>query len=111
MIALTLATFALYIAAMCEQSIIVRSTYDTVYQAFISSDGGSTLTVQCSICLEDVHSNDESNNDVAEPEEEGVKLNCGHIFHHKCIDSWVRTSSLSESSCPNCRTVLIESNE
>ena len=38
----------------------------------------------CTICLEDVSN---------------VPLECGHIFHNKCIDKWLEEND----TCPNCR--------
>jgi len=40
----------------------------------------------CTICLE--------------PCFNGVEIECGHIFHKKCIEKW---TSLKQT-CPNCRT-------
>lgn len=44
------------------------------------------------------------------PQEEGVlrntpkKLGCGHIFHFKCLKSWLER----QQSCPTCRTSLLQ---
>ena len=40
----------------------------------------------CSICLDDVLNS-------------GKKVKCGHLFHKKCIDEWIKQSN----ECPNCR--------
>ena len=39
----------------------------------------------CTICLE--------------PCLNGVEIECGHIFHKKCIEKWVALNK----TCPNCR--------
>jgi len=44
---------------------------------------------ECEICLEEYKNG-----------EELKRLPCMHIFHSKCIESWLAT----ESVCPNCRT-------
>jgi hypothetical protein len=31
------------------------------------------------------------------------KLNCGHIYHIKCIDNWIN-KNIVNPTCPNCRT-------
>ena len=40
----------------------------------------------CTICLE--------------PCLNGVEIECGHIFHKKCIEKWTSF----KKTCPNCRT-------
>ena len=48
------------------------------------------MSVSCSICQEDVRFSDE----------EISVLNCGHLFHHKCLQRWFAT----DFSCPECRS-------
>ncbi|KAI4378519.1 hypothetical protein MLD38_015987 [Melastoma candidum] len=50
----------------------------------------STAASCCSVCLADYKGND------------GLRLlpDCGHLFHDKCIDPWLR----SHPTCPVCRT-------
>jgi hypothetical protein len=45
----------------------------------------------CSICLENFIINDQVN-----------KLSCNHIFHKKCLDSWIHNNN-----CPLCRKIII----
>ena len=102
-VALTLTTTALYIAVICYQSMSIQSDDGrSLYQPFITPSDDVVLTVQCSICLDDVkqHSQDE------EDSSSGVKLQCGHVFHKQCIDGWVDTSINRGLSCPNCRASL-----
>ena len=44
----------------------------------------------CTICLEQIQF--------------GATLECGHVFHEKCINKW----SKQGNDCPNCRARLIE---
>lgn len=53
------------------------------------------LTQQCTICMEDVKSNNTSSS---------KRLTCGHAFHTECIMHWFRMSNV----CPVCR---VEQNE
>ncbi|KAI3408764.1 RING-type domain-containing protein [Psidium guajava] len=53
--------------------------------------GGSAASSSCcSICLSEYKETD------------GLRLlpDCGHYFHSKCVDPWLRMNP----SCPNCRT-------
>jgi len=43
---------------------------------------------ECGICLDDMGC-------------QYVKLQCGHNFHHKCIESWFRCGD--SASCPFCK--------
>lgn len=42
--------------------------------------------IECSICLDHIHKNNKS-------------LVCGHAFHIKCIDNWLKVNNV----CPICR--------
>ena len=50
------------------------------------------MSVNCSICCENV---DFSNEEIS-------VLNCGHLFHHTCLQQWLDTSS----TCPDCRATV-----
>lgn len=40
---------------------------------------------------------------------DAMKLSCGHLFHEKCIRSWVRSKkSPADITCPCCREKLLE---
>lgn len=54
------------------------------------------MNKDCSICMDDIKFKKEYIR----------KLNCGHGFHKKCIDTWL-TKSLT---CPMCRCVIEENN-
>ncbi|KAJ8904689.1 hypothetical protein NDN08_001207 [Rhodosorus marinus] len=42
---------------------------------------------ECAICLMEMHTEDAS------------RLNCGHLFHTRCVDEWLKVKSL----CPVCK--------
>ena len=71
------------------------------------------FTESCIICLEDFKSNDElhtleSINKQAFEKVETSILECGHKFHRKCIEDWLK----KETNCPICRMKFnIKSNE
>ncbi|MES1922127.1 hypothetical protein MHBO_003642 [Bonamia ostreae] len=50
----------------------------------------------CSICLS-----------AASMDEEARVIPCGHLFHAKCLDSWLQVKSL----CPLCRASVFKGNE
>ncbi|WFD25257.1 RING-type E3 ubiquitin transferase [Malassezia nana] len=35
------------------------------------------------------------------------KLSCGHVFHHRCLHSWLER----QQSCPTCRKDVLETND
>ena len=45
---------------------------------------------ECSICLEDIHKNEEK------------ILMCNHKFHKKCINKWTKINNI----CPLCRKII-----
>lgn len=47
----------------------------------------------CSICLDDIHANTNTN--------KNVKLDCNHLFHYDCI------SKIKNNKCPLCRRKII----
>lgn len=53
------------------------------------------LIIECSICLED------NNNS-------SIVLECGHKFHKKCINNWIKECRHSgrHSSCPLCKNII-----
>lgn len=53
--------------------------------------------IECCICCENVKTNEYIR-----------ELNCGHVFHKKCIDKWLLSSMKEKEtvSCPICRTVI-----
>ena len=50
----------------------------------------------CSICLDEIN-NDHNN-------VEGIKLQCGHFFHIKCLSEW--TIGQNKTKCPYCRAEI-----
>ena len=63
----------------------------------IDSTDKSKLT--CSICLEDITLQRKN-------KEKVVQLNCGHIYHQKCISKWCFGGITSVPNCPLCRESL-----
>ena len=51
----------------------------------------NNLLNDCSICLE-IFKNNES----------VISLPCNHIFHHECIQTWLKNSN----NCPLCRQII-----
>jgi len=53
--------------------------------------------LECCICCENVKKNEYIR-----------ELNCGHIFHKKCIDKWLLASMKEKENvnCPMCRTTI-----
>ena len=54
---------------------------------------------ECAICIEEITKKQKS-----------VTLNCGHTYHKKCLQPWVKTqtSRYMNPSCPLDRIVIIE---
>ena len=52
---------------------------------------GESNQQECSICIETINL-DKQKKDI-------VVLNCGHIFHKRCIDKW----AINTPNCPMCR--------
>ena len=54
------------------------------------------MSVTCSICHEDIDFIDE----------EVSVLNCGHLFHQRCLKRWFE----NKSTCPECRKSVAANN-
>ena len=54
------------------------------------------MSVTCAICQEDI-------NFCAE---EISVLNCGHLYHNRCLQQWLSTNS----TCPECRSAVTRNN-
>ena len=54
------------------------------------------MSVSCPICQEDIHFCDE----------EISVLNCGHLFHQRCLQRWLDTDLI----CPECRAEVTMEN-
>ena len=50
---------------------------------------------ECVICLEKYKKDDEI-----------IKLECGHIFHEKCLNTWIETKNYNYFLCPICREAI-----
>ena len=55
----------------------------------------SKETKICSICMEEI-----------QPNQIVRVLNCGHQYHHQCIDKWF----IQHKSCPYCREIFNKNN-
>lgn len=68
---------------------------------FIEHYNKSTdLDMTCGICMENMKIK----------RQKIIYLNCGHIFHDNCIQSWVKTNIQNGEipSCPKCRFCIID---
>ena len=64
--------------------------------------------MECSICLEEIEEIEPSENsylveNITKKYKNAKALDCGHIYHKKCINSWMKTNP----SCPYCRKFFI----
>ena len=50
----------------------------------------------CSICLDKLN--------ICNKEGRLVLLYCGHIYHRKCIEEWMKSAILELQTCPTCPT-------
>ena len=55
----------------------------------------SKETKICSVCMEEI-----------QPNQIVRVLNCGHQYHHQCIDKWF----IQHKSCPYCREIFNKNN-
>lgn len=51
----------------------------------------TSVNESCSICLERFKLDDVVN-----------KLNCNHMYHKECLDSWIQNNN-----CPLCRSIIV----
>ena len=61
--------------------------------------------LDCSICIEPIHLEKFKlkKNDL-------VFLECGHVYHKKCLQSWVKSQikNIDKPNCPMCRTMIVD---
>ena len=72
------------------QKYIRRFTYKNKFEKILAY-------TTCAICLENVYFNNKCL----------FLVNCKHIFHKNCINTWIR---MSTNTCPICRTIILKSN-
>ena len=65
-------------------NILVSGSYEKYSKCVKKS-----ASVMCSICME--------------VEGEKIKLDCGHMYHKKCLLEWLK----KQKSCPICRSVIL----
>ena len=68
-----------------KTSLLIKN--HTYYSQLNSEDESENSHEECSICFEEIKNNNFKT------------LNCGHIFHKNCIDSWLKINPI----CPYCR--------
>lgn len=78
-----LCVFAVILCGLVNSIIQILSILYEFIEDFID-DIKSRKTSDCTICLNTVSNK---------------PLKCGHIFHNKCIKTWLR----QHDTCPNCR--------
>lgn len=72
-----------------QKSVPMEKFYE---QTIFMSDKREKYIDRCSICIEDIN----------HVEEVCLEINCGHIFHERCISKWFRRNQ----TCPTCRNKL-----
>ncbi len=65
----------------------------------VCEEGNRYGQTQCAICMAEF-----------EPRSKVRRLACGHIFHGRCIECWVRSTIMKRPRCPICN-VSINSQE
>jgi len=79
-----------------ESSIFQSST-----EPFLRFATQENLADNCPICRDDLVSKDEPSTQVS-------FLKCGHFMHTQCIDNYIYSNFVRNSTCPVCRTVLFK---
>jgi hypothetical protein len=70
---------------------IMEQTYIDIHHPKIVHNGnGGTEGEGCVVCLEQITNGDDKR----------ILTTCGHVFHVKCIDTWLTGKS---NKCPLCR--------
>ena len=71
---------------------------DKMYPTLTQSDLESLHERTCIVCREDMSTNGDTNHT-----DKAKKLPCGHVFHFKCLRSWLER----QQACPTCRRPLL----
>lgn len=72
---------------------ITENDFNNSFIAYKYTNKNTNEITECSICI-----------DTIQEEQEVIKLSCNHIFHHKCIKSYLLNYN---NKCPLCRTSCI----
>ena len=85
-----------HLIRMCSDNSTLNTNTNIINEPLIvlkkkNVENTSLLDETCTICLDNYEKNDEI-----------TELDCGHIYHYKCIYQWVQ----SKKSCPLCRFQL-----
>ena len=69
------------------------------FNSMNQTDEIKNSTQECAICIDEITKKQKS-----------VTLNCGHTFHKKCLQPWIKTqtTAYNDPTCPLDRTVIIE---
>jgi E3 ubiquitin-protein ligase synoviolin len=94
----TLSNFTVKIRDLIQYRIAIQNL-KTKYPSATVQELEQTDKV-CIICREEMAVTQGEEVQRATPK----KLNCGHIFHFKCLKSWLER----QQSCPTCRTSLLQ---
>ena len=59
--------------------------------------------VECMICLNEINLETHKHTNL-------VFLKCNHVYHEKCLNSWVKenTKKYNKPTCPSCRDIIID---
>ena len=59
--------------------------------------------VECMICLNEINLDMHKHTNL-------VFLKCNHVYHEKCLNSWVKenTKKYNKPTCPGCRDIIID---
>ena len=94
----TLSNFIIKIRDLAQYMIAVQNL-KTKYPSATTTELEQTDKV-CIICREEMAVTEGEQVQRMTPK----KLGCGHIFHFKCLKSWLE----KQQSCPTCRTSLLQ---
>jgi hypothetical protein len=68
-----------------------------------NKDNIKSKIVECMICLNEINLDMHKHTNL-------VFLKCNHVYHEKCLNSWVKetTKKYNKPTCPGCRDIIID---